>query len=132
VKSLAPFTAERSERGDRRRFLFRHGISLFEHTPIPRRAGTTRPSILNAMRKKARELGIVPAETLAFAVRHLARPNAMPRGLTAANSMATAFHVMFGKRPDRKTDEPDVVNLVALIGKEVDGALVSVSKIHSR
>jgi len=132
TKAVAMNVAQRSDREDRRRVLFRHGISLEEHTPIPRRGGKTRPAILNALRKKAREFGIEPSEVLAFAVRHHARPKAMPKALAAEKSLATAYHVLFGKRPERKRDEPNIVKLVALIGKEVDGELVSVSKIHSR
>jgi hypothetical protein len=116
VKSLAPYSAERSDRHDRRRFLFRHGISLTEQTPVPRRAAKARPSILNGLKLKSRELGMEPGETLVFTIRHHPRPKSMPNGLATTKSMATGFHVLFAQRmEDTQTDTgPRIIRIERL------------------
>src|SRR5208337_1942045 len=54
VKSLETFAAEQSDRADRRRSLFRQGMSLVENTPVPRRDARPRPTVTSALRGKAR------------------------------------------------------------------------------
>ncbi len=136
AKVALAFNASRIERNDRRRVLFRHGLGLADNVAAPRRS-KAQPSrtVLAALRIKARDFNLEPGETLFFTVRHPPRPKAMPKNLFAADSLPTAFHVLFARREPQTpaTDgKPKVFRIVALVGKEVNGRLVSVTKIHSR
>ena len=126
---------ERSERKDRRRLLFREGLDLSQKEPVPERAGRPSKAVLEALRKSVSADGEEPGTVLSFAVRHKSNPK-MPRQLKS-EALPTAFHVMFANRRGKKGKavaqaEPAVVDIVAFVGKEIDGKLVAVKKIRSR
>ena len=130
--------ASRVERKDRRRSLFREGVNLSATEPVPRkRSAPPSKTVLATMRAKARDVGIVPGATLSFAIQHPTSIKRMPKAMLARDTAPTAFHVLFGRAaPQAKamsTDKkPGVVDIVALIGKEVSGKIVSFAKIYSR
>jgi len=135
VKALA-FKASRVDRHDRRRILFRQGLSLGENVPVPRKT-RTRPSkgVLAALRGKARDFKLEPGAALSFIVRHPAKLKAMPKNMLDRESVPTAFHVLFADRKEKtskRKDQPAIFQIAAVVGKEVNGRLVSVTKIHSR
>ncbi len=134
--------SERSERKDRRRVLFREGIDLAQKEPFPERtAGKGRKTVLDALRKSIEQDGEEPGVALSFTIRH--RPDSkLPRQMKTKD-LPSAFHVIFSKKRPRRSKtvieyapdvigSPDIVDIVAFIGKEVDGKLVAVKKIRSR
>ena len=135
AKSMVAFAGERAERSDRRRLLFRIGLNLANteaQAYFTARKATR--SVQAALLKKAGELGIKPTKTLSFDIRHPAGSmKTMPKTLGAKLIAPTRFHVIFGDtgKKDRASSAP-VVRIVGLIGKEVDGQVVSVRKIASR
>jgi hypothetical protein len=127
--------AEQSERADRRRLLFREGIDLAAKEPVPERSRRTpKKAILHRLQASARAEGRTPGTMLSFTIRHR-RGAKLPRPLAQTSSLPTAFHVLFAK-PEQKARserrEKGIVDVVAFVGKEVDGELVSVTKIRSR
>jgi hypothetical protein len=149
TKSAVPMMmAARAERQDRRRTLFSAGINLANTEPVTQRTQTPTPKpMINALRAQARVLGIEPAQTLSFTIQYPPSPKSMPQLLASASTAMkpTAYNVVFGapkslpiaqiatKAVFQQADpQPNISLIVALIGKEVDGELVSVSEIHSR
>ena len=59
----------------------------------------------------------------------------MPKNMLDRESVPTAFHVLFADRKEKtskRKDQPAIFQIAAVVGKEVNGRLVSVTKIHSR
>jgi hypothetical protein len=138
-KGKAMFDAERVERKDRRRQLFKQGTHIAESEPVPRRSRARAPQgIIKNLRAKARGLGWRDGALLSFTLSHPAGSKSkLPKALASDPGLPTAYHVLFKKRSEaerKKSDKsgPNVRSLVALIGKEVGGKLASVSEIHSR
>jgi hypothetical protein len=131
------FEAERSERKDRRRQLFSTGIHIAQSEFVPRRREQTPSGISRSLRALAHELGWEGGNLLSFGL----QPNSqtkirLPKTLGAHTELPTAYHVLFQSQPKDAHNEvkggAKVLSIVALIGKEVNGKVVSVSEIHSR
>jgi hypothetical protein len=128
----AAFIADRVERVDRRKALYRLGVTLAATEPRAYRT-RTRPSksIETRLRKQAEELGVRPSAFLSFVIEHprmQAKP--LPKALRAKATAPDRFHVVFGE--SERTNSERVVPVVALIAKEIAGEVVSVSKVESR
>ena len=145
AKTVAVAAAERVEREDRRKSLFRAGVNLAVTEPRARRTKTKlAKSIEAALRTRAKELGMTAGTILSFDVIHppaptLAGPKTMRKTLTMPKAMRppsppdNRYHVVFGPKQENQTKERgQVVAITAMIAREVDGEVVSVSKIHSR
>lgn len=132
VKALSFVTAERTERQDRRKALFRTGVSLAASEPRAQRSKVkVAPSVEEGLRSRARELGITPTTILSFDVLHpRALQAALPKTMRARKDPRDRFHVVFGEREE--THPKGMVRLVAIVAKEVDGDVVSVTRIESR
>ncbi len=85
AKVMIVSAAQRAERSDRRRLLFRLGLGLAKTEPQAHlTAKKPARSVQAALHKKARELGITPAKTLSFVIKHpTASANSMPKTLRA-------------------------------------------------
>ena len=145
TKAMAFVAAERVEREDRRKSLFRAGVNLAVTEPRARRTNVKlAKSIQAALRSRARDSGTTPATILSFDVIHprtqtLAMPKTMRQTLTmpklmrAQTASENRFHVVFGAQKEKQTKENgQVLEITAMIAKEIDGEVVSVSKIVSR
>jgi hypothetical protein len=131
--SAAVFHAERVERRDRRRQLFKEGKHLASTEVVPSRT-TRRASrgVVSSIRARAWDLGWKDGNLLSFQLRRPAElKSELPRALVTAAALPTAYHVLF-KKMEKKAERTGVTRIVALVGKEVNGKLVSVSEIHSR
>jgi hypothetical protein len=132
---IAP-VSHRAERLDRRRSLFRVGTALANTEPQAHPTSEKPARSVQAdLNQKARELGMDPATTLSFICRYqnASAVAAMPKSLRPPQLVPARFHVVFGKK--KKHEEAAarrIPRVVALIGKEVEGAVVSVKKIVSR
>lgn len=130
--------AERSARHDRRRALFKQGTSLAEREPVPKRTGMTQSTtIKRALYSKARSFKLLPKRALSFAIRYKGGKKGMPIGLTADAALPRAYHILLCESPSSRrgsgfATRSGIPNIVALIGKEVDGALVSIARLDSR
>lgn len=130
--SPADSVSDRVARLERRRNLFQSGQTLAATEPQAH-ATSKKPSkaVTAQLHEKARELGIDPRKTLSFEIkRPPAAMKAMPKSLRA-KSAPSRFHLVFGRR-ERVNMPAKIVRIVALVGKEVDGEVVSVAKIESR
>jgi hypothetical protein len=130
AKTTSLFTSERVERLDRRKVLFRLGLTLAATEPRAELTRTKpRKSVEASLRNKARELGVRPSTILSFVVIH-PRPQvkALPMKMRTREASPDRFHVVFCET-DRSGP---VVGVEALIAKEVGGEVVSVSKVLSR
>jgi len=129
-------SADRVERQDRRRFLFKQGIALSTSEPILRRIRRRPPkTVLSALRAAARDFGFEPGDTISFAVRHRTKPISTPRALVSNDQLPTAYHVLFVRKAltvTREAGRPQVQQLVLFIGKEAGSRLASITRVHSR
>jgi hypothetical protein len=129
----AVFLAERVERRDRRRQLFKEGEYLATNEVVPRR--TTRRAtrgVASSIRTRARDLGWEDGNLLSFQLRRPSKlKSEFPRELLTAAALPTGYHILF-KKMDKKDERTGVTRIIALVGKEVNGKLVSVSEIQSR
>ena len=143
LQSATAIRAEQSKRHDRRRALFQQGVELAQTQPVPQRTSRKpAPAIRRALHAKARELKLEPTTMLSFTIQHRhakARGTqavlALPRALAADATLPVAYHVLFCKRRRRPAPAAvrlGIVDITALIGKEVDGALASYVRIQSR
>ncbi len=135
ARLLASPTAERAERSDRRQRLYRQGIELAKNEPQSHRS-SRKPtkSVKDALHKKARTAGVTPAKTLSFVVRHpTPAAKSMPAALRADRVEPSRYYVVFGRsKAKRRRRAPPVVDIVALVGREVGGKLVSTTKVVSK
>jgi hypothetical protein len=134
TKSTLRFIAERAERHDRRRLLFNVGIAL-QQEPKIQRSRSPAKTALRTLRARARILGFEPGEGISFAVRYETKPKSLPQRLIERSNTTSGYHVLFVKetgREERAAPESRVHRITLLIGKEVDGAIVSISKVVSR
>jgi len=126
-----PSYTARTERAERRRALFSEGIHLSENRPLPHRLrDPLRGAVVRALTDKARELSMEPGEVLSFLVRRPQVKTTMPAVLFDAQTTPTAFHILFRKVPEPR--DVRVVNIVALVAKEINGQIVSITKLFSR
>ena len=132
VKFASMLNGERVERVDRRKSLFRSGLSLAATEPRPRRLKTKpRPAVRKGLHNKARELGITPSAILVFdVIQPIEGVRLMLKTFRSRRAPRDRFYVVFGET-EREHSLP-VVKVVALIAKESGGELVSVSKVESR
>ncbi|MCW1410822.1 MULTISPECIES: C25 family cysteine peptidase [Rhizobium] len=127
--------AERSDRKDRRRLLFREGIGLAAKEPVPTLVKRKpKKAILDRLHASAEAQGRTPGSVLSFSIRQRGRAK-LPHALAQAPSLPTAFHLLFTKSLDDTSSsraETGVVDILVFVGKEVDGELASITKIRSR
>jgi hypothetical protein len=135
----ARFAAERAERKDRRRQLFQQGAHIAQTEIVPQRSrATVAAGVAKRMRARARDLGWQAGNMLSFTLHHPSQAkSALPKALAGDDGLPTAYHVLFEKRRQSKGKKAKapaskVLAITALIGKEVNGELVSVAEIHSR
>lgn len=122
------FAADRIERRDRRRFLFRRGLEIRANEPVlTRRKGTPKRTIRSALGNKARELGFEPTNAISFGIKH--RAKATSKGLTGVDVRPSAYHVLFARRQDTPSH---IHEIMLVIGKEADGKIMSVNTAYSR
>jgi hypothetical protein len=138
-KSKAVFSADRLERRDRRRQLFRQGVMIADTEPVPKRSRSKTPlGIARTLRAQMGEFGLESGTMLSFSLQYPQRSKSLlPRTLMSGPELPTAYHVLFAKSPESKQFEaneatPHVVSIAALVGKEVNGKIVSSSMIYSR
>ncbi|MFO1061993.1 MAG: hypothetical protein U1E53_34105 [Dongiaceae bacterium] len=132
--------AGRAGRQDRRRALFSRGLALAGSEPkLSRRRAPPPAPLLRPLEAQARELGLEPGQALSFDVRHRPVRRRMPEAMARDEQITSAYHVLFahravGRAREAAIGEPasGVPRVVLLVGKEVDGRLVSVEQIHSR
>jgi hypothetical protein len=126
--------AERIERHDRRRALFKGGLALGASEPRLRRRRKVPDTLLGQLQAAVRDAGFAPAGSLSFEVHHRARPRMMPEALVETGQLPSAYHVLFARRTgaERQHDAPPMPQITLFIAKEVDGRLASIAKLHSR
>jgi hypothetical protein len=140
VVSAAPpnmqFLADRVERHDRRRLLFREGTALGSTEPTLSRTRPTRSKwVATPLRARAREHGLEAGKIISYLIRHRTRPPLTPNALIKKEHLPTAYHVLFCKKPPAGVSDPSAtkVHPIALvIGKEVNGKVVSIDTVYSR
>jgi hypothetical protein len=128
--------AARSERKDRRLVLYRSGLDIVAKEPVPVRSDKKMPKlILEQLEASAREEGHEPGSALSFVVQH-GKGSRIIRAMSRSVGRLSGYHILFakskGKKRAKRQRESEVVDIVAFIGKEVDGKLISVWKIRSR
>ncbi|MBP2448662.1 C25 family cysteine peptidase [Rhizobium leguminosarum] len=136
LAAAADFTlAERSDRKDRRRLLFREGVDLAAKEPVPTPVRRKpKKAILDRLQASAEAQGRTAGTLLSFSIRHRGRAK-LPHALAQAPSLPTAFHLLFTKPVEDTSSsraETGIVDIVVFVGKEVDGELASITKIRSR
>jgi len=130
--------AERSARHDRRRELFQQGVSLSVHQPVVRKVATTKAvSIRRLLYARAKEYRWAPTALHSFSIGYRRGRATMPRALAESSAVPSAYHLLFckprgGRQRDKASSELGIPNIVALIGKEVNGTLVSYTSLRSR
>ena len=134
AKGVAFMRAERVEREDRRKALFRVGVNLAATEPRARRTKVKpKKSVETALRSRARDFGMTPGAILSFDVIHPKTLSPLPKQMRVQKTSENRFHVVFGAQEGAETKEKGtVVQVSAMIAKEVAGEVVSVSKIESR
>lgn len=135
-------TAQRVERAERRRDLFSRGMALANSQPTIRRtANSKRKSINSALVNAAKAQGITPTNTLSFEVEAPPATKSMPKAMLSKGLVTTRVHMCFGtptghpRKTNVAADEAEgssVVQTVALIIKEVDGEVVSTTKVFAK
>jgi len=138
AKGAAPL-ALRVERAERRRDLFSRGLALAKSQPTIRRSRKApRRAAQQVFARTAKAHGITSTKTLTFEVRPPSINSAMPKAMAAKNLVADRVHMCFGTVTDspaessNEVDSMQVVRTVALILKEVDGEIVSATKIFAK
>jgi hypothetical protein len=131
-KAVSELSAERVERLDRRKALFRLGVTLAATEPRAyRERRKPRKSVETRLRNKAGELGVRPSTILSFVLKHpRVQAKLLPKKLRAKETAPDRFYVVFGESERAQTER--VVSVVALIAKEIGGEVVSVSRVESR
>lgn len=138
AKSVSKFKAKSVERKDRRRGLYTLGVHIAQTEMVPRR--TTRkapPGVVRSMGEQARALGWERGELLSFSLRAPSKSKTrLPKTLTSASELPTAYHVLFKRRSDDEQHLAEggakIFEIAALVAKEVNGEITSVSEIRSR
>lgn len=124
------------DRQDRRRLLVQQGLALQASEPVIRRTPTPpRSAIRNALRAEAGRRDLTTGDAVSFRISYKGSAKSAPRLLFSRPTLASAYHVLFArsKRRRGKTgNRPAVPNITLLIGKEVNGNLVSIEATHSR
>ena len=142
----AMVAAERVERSDRRRSLFRRGVELMTSVPVPHLVRTPPArSIRSELTREARRWDVRPTDFLRFVVRHPARTTKlMPKALVHKEVVPTVFHIVFGETATATLHRQKSVTrrkwaemegprqIVLLVAKEVNGKIVSIYKTVSR
>jgi hypothetical protein len=122
------FAADRIERRDRRRFLFRRGVEICANeASLTRRKGTPKDAIRGVLGNKAKEFGFEATNAISFGIKYGAKT--MLKGLTGVDVTPSAYHVVFARRQDTPSH---IRRIMLVIGKEVGGKIVSVNTAFSR
>jgi len=129
--------AQRSERHDRRRTLFKQGVTFASHEPVTRKTRPTQAArIKRSLFAKARQWKLAPERIQSFAIHYRASAPRMPAGLEANSALPSAYHVLFCRARAKKRvaagGESGVPDIAALIAQEVNGELVSFARTQSR
>jgi len=146
AKGVTWSMVDRVERATRRRSLFLEGSAISATRPTSRE--TKQPlsrSIKTLLQNKAREFGVIAEATKSFVVRFPRRIKGMPKTLIGEKLVPSGYHVLLGRdkivakarRPKAKkdgkpTEPPAFTRIVALVAKEVDGKVVSVTRVYSK
>jgi len=144
AKGVPPATVERVDRASRRRALFIEGSSISDSRSTSRESRKPpSKSIKNSLDSKARELGVTPTTTKSFVVDGPKNVKGMPKMMISDELVPNGYHVLFGKdkingkmgktkSKGKKAKLPLFTPIVALVAKEVDGKVVSVTKLYSK
>jgi hypothetical protein len=121
------FAADRIERRDRRRFLFRRGLEIQANEPtLTRLRGELSAKFRNVLEKKVIELGFGPTNAFSFAIKYKSKAALKER--TGVGMRPSAYHVLFARRQDKPAH---ISGLVIAIAKEVNGEIVSINTSFS-
>ena len=129
-------TAKGIERTEVRQQLHAKGLWLSKNQPVASstRAAPTTASIDETMRKIAAKVNMKNPSMMSFLIEHAP----VPKTLMAKAITATAFHVMMGKQPEKKSEKkaqvtaPSIKPTVCVVAKEVNGRIVSFRELHRR
>jgi hypothetical protein len=146
AKGVAASVVDRVDRTSRRRALFAEGKAISETTSTSRE--TNKPlskSIKKALTTKAHELGVTGGTTKSFEVESPKKIKGMPKSMAKSDLVPTGYHVLLGransngkmsksksKSKSQHNGAAPFVKIVALVAKEVDGKVVSVTKVFSK
>ncbi len=138
VAMMASPIALRVQRAARRRDLFSRGQALAKSQSVIHRA-TKGPGKAVSMSLKAaiEASGITAGNTLTFDVEAPPATRGMPMAMMAKGLVHNRVHMVFGKTAGGKTksnaaEQSGVIPTIALIIKEVDGQVVSTTKIYAK
>jgi hypothetical protein len=144
AKGVPASVVDRVDRSSRRRALFAEGKAISETTPTSRESSKP-PSkaIKNALASKARELGVTGGTTKSFEVESPKKIKGMPKTMASDQLVPSGYHVLLGRTNSKgkmskakakrnHNASPPVVKIVALVAKEVDGKVVSVTRVFSK
>lgn len=144
---------DRAARHDRRRRLVREGAHLARAEPALLRVKTRPPrGAAQVLSEAAQADNLTPGVTMTFKVKPRAGTVPKVAGPALADDLPTAFHVMVcsdrpaassqasvaksvrsrAKRAEAADPQRRPPSIVLWIGKEVNGEVVSVTKLHSR
>ena len=144
AKGVPVSTVDRVDRASRRRALFIEGAAISDSRSTSRESNKPpSKSIMSSLDSKARELGVTPATTKSFIVEEPKKVKGMPKMMISDELVPNGYHVLFGKdkingkisktkSKGKKGTPPLFAPIVALVAKEVDGKVVSVTKLYSK
>ncbi|HZE71683.1 MAG TPA: hypothetical protein VE135_19420 [Pyrinomonadaceae bacterium] len=144
AKGVPCSTVDRVDRSSRRRALFIEGASITATRSTSRESKKPpSKSIKAALQNKARELGVIGAATKSFIVEAPKKIKGMPKMMIDDELIPSGYHVLLGreringkmsksKNKKMRATPPPVTQIVALVAKEVDGKVVSVTKLYSK
>jgi Peptidase family C25 len=144
AKGVSPSVVDRVDRASRRRSLFIEGCSISE-TRATSRESKKPPSksIATALKTKAKELGVTASTTKSFVVEAPKKIKGMPKSMIDDELIPSGYHVVLGrdkieakisksKSKGKPKSPAPFTKIVALVAKEVDGEVISVTKLFSK
>jgi hypothetical protein len=137
---MASPVALRVQRAARRRDLFSRGQALAKSQSVIHRTTKSPGKAVNMSLKAAiKASGIIATNTLTFDVEEPPATKGMPKAMMAKGLVLNRVHMVFGKTAGHggKTSSDaaklsGVIPTIALIIKEVDGQVVSTTKIYAK
>jgi hypothetical protein len=143
AKGMSYAMVDRIDRASRRRALFIEGTTISATRSVAHESKKPpSKSIQKALASKAKELGVSGGPTKSFVVEGPKKIKGMPRLMAGDELIPSGYHVLLGreringkmsKSRRKKVSPPSpIMQIVALVAKEVDGKVVSVTKLYSR
>lgn len=143
AKGMSYAMVDRIDRASRRRALFIEGTTISATRSVAHESKKPpSKSIQKALASKAKELGVSGGPTKSFVVEGPKKIKGMPKLMAGDELIPSGYHVLLGreringkmsKSKRKKVSPPSpIMQIVALVAKEVDGKVVSVTKLYSR